>query len=275
MRLVKLIALMLVLLAGPPLEAEAALLFAVNEGSSSSLDALFRQDKYADLANALSDAIGQRVKIETSNILPSLIRNVERQRYDVLFVRPSHISAQAMRDHGYRLLVVARGEAKVHFIVRADSPLKTLQDIHGRRIVFPNRDAYPTQIGQAMLRDAGLDLKKENVQYLDRQEAVGYTIEEKIADVGVIVSYSKVGKGWLKAGGRFLATKEKLPYWSVIVSPKVGQATVQKLKKALTGLELSAAGQDILQKIGVTGFADGEQQDFIDMLDWVEGRHGR
>jgi phosphonate transport system substrate-binding protein len=261
-----------VLLASALPAAGADLLFGVNEGTSSSTGAMQRQDKYADLSAYLTRALDKTVKTETSNILPILLRNVERQRYDVLLVRPSHISARAMRDHGYRLLVAAKGQSKVHFIVRADSPLKTLTDIRGRFIVFPEDLAYPSALGLAVLRDAGIDPKAGRMQYMNRQEAVGYAVKEKLADVGVVISYSKVAKEWEKEGGRFLYTKDKLPFWSVLVSPKVTPATEEKLKAALLALDQTPQGQAILKQVGVEGFVPGEQQAYLDMLKWVEGK---
>lgn len=269
------ILLLLPLFALFPVAGNAAgngLLFAVNEGTSSSADAIFRRDKYADLTAYLSRATGKSVKTETSNILPILVRNLERQRYDVLLVRPSHISARAMRDQGYRLLVAAKGEAKVHFIVRGDSPLKTLNDIRGRFIVFPDELAYPSTLSLAVLRDAGIDPKAGRMQYMNRQEAVGYSVREKLADVGVVISYSKVAKNWEKEGGRFLYTKDKLPYWSIIVSPKVAPDTVEKLRAAFVALDQTPKGQAILKQIGIDGFVPGEQQAYLDMLNWAEGK---
>lgn len=248
------------------------LLFAVNEGTSSSADAIFRRDKYADLSAYLRQAVGKTVKTETSNILPILVRNLERQRYDVLLVRPSHIAARAMRDQGYRLLVAAKGESRVHFIVGADSPLKTLADVKGRFIVFPDELAYPSALAGAVLRDAGIDPKAGRMQYMNRQEAVGYAVREKLADVGVVISYSKVAKTWEKEGGRFLYTRDKLPYWSILVSPKVSLATEEKLRSAFLALDRTPKGQEILKQIGIEGFVPGDQQAYLDMLDWVDGR---
>ncbi|MEW5770081.1 MAG: phosphate/phosphite/phosphonate ABC transporter substrate-binding protein [Pseudomonadota bacterium] len=252
----------------------AGLLFAVNEGTSSSADALFRNEKYASLAAYLSRAVGKTVKAETSNILPILIRNVERQRYDVLLVRPSHIAARAMRDHGYRLLVAAKGESKVHFIVRGDSPMRSLRDLRGRFVVFPEDLAYPSAIGLAVLRDAGIDPKAGRMQYMNRQEAVGYAVQQGLADAGVVISYSKVAKSWEKEGGRFLHTKDKLPYWSIVVSPKVSAETTERLRAALLALDQSPRGREILKRIGIAGFVPGEQGAYLDMLNWVEGRRG-
>lgn len=259
-----------ILLSGAAVAAPDTILFAVNEGTSSSTDAVFRTDKYADLARYLSMRVGKDVKMETSNILSIVIRNLERQRYDVLLIRPSHISAKAMRDHGYRLLVAAKGESKVHFLVKKDSPLKTLKDIEGRFVVMPEKSAYPTNLANAILRDAGI--KPGRLQLMDRQEAVGYAVKEGLADVGVVISYSKVAKEWEKEGGRFLYTRDKLPFWSVIVSSKVTEASAARLKQALLDLDKTPEGQEMLKKIGVPGFVEGNQQAYLDMLKWLEGK---
>lgn len=258
-----------------PVHAGGTLLFGINEGTSSSLDAMFRQEKYAALSAYLSKATGKPFKTETSNILPILVRNLEKAKYDILLVRPSHISARAMRDNGYRLLAAARGESKVHFIVREDSPLKTLDDIRGHIIAFPDEMAYPTQLGRAILRDAGIDRGREKILAMDRQGAVGYAVREKMADVGVVISYSKVAKEWRDRGGRFLYSKEGLPFWSIIVSSKVGEATASKLRAALLALEDTPQGQAILKEIGIPGFVAGNQQAYLDMLTWVEGKPAR
>ncbi len=273
-RLIRGLLSLLVLISTLASAAGGGLLFAVNEGTSSTTDAMFRRDKYADLAAHLSRAVGQPVKTETSNILPILLRNLDRQRYDVLLVRPSHISARAMRDQGYRLLVAARGEARVHFIVRGDSPLKSLRDLRGRFIVFPEDLAYPTALGLAVLRDAGIDPTAGRMQYMNRQEAVGYAVKEKLADAGVVISYSKVGRDWEKEGGRFLHTRGNLPYWSILVSPRVDAPTVERLRAALLALEQTPKGRDILKQIGINGFVPGDQRAYLDMLDWVDGGRG-
>jgi len=252
--------------------AVPGLLFAVNEGTSSSTDAIFREDKYAGLASHLKSATGIPVRTVTSNILSTLIRNLQDERYDVLLVRPSHISARAMRDHGYRLLVVARGESRLHFIVRQDSKLQSLKDLTGKYIALPDKNAYPTQLALAALRDAGIVPSPDRVHYMDRQEAVGYVVKEKLDDVGAVISYSKVAKEWTKQGDRFLYTKDKLPFWSVIVSRKIDSTTETKLRNALLDLDKTLKGREILEKIGVAGFVVGDQQAYLNMLRWVEGK---
>ena len=251
--------------------AAGNLLFGVNEGTSSTTDAIFLKAKYAPLVEYLAAASGEKVVLETTNVLPVVARNLERKRYDVLLVRPSHLSARAMRDHGYRLLAVAHGEAKVHFIVRGDSKLKELKDVRGHSIAMPDPLAYPTNVGLALLRDHGVDTAQQKIQYMDRQDAVGLVVQSGLSDVGVVVSYSKAGQEWQTKGGRFLYSREKLPYWSVIVSSKVPPQVVDRLKRALLALDDSSRTRGILGNIGISGFGEGRMKAYLDMLEWVEG----
>lgn len=249
------------------------LLFAINEGTSSSTDGAQRDDKYKELGRYLSKALGREVQAITSNQLQTLVRNLGHQQYDLALVRPAHISARAMRDNGYRLVAAARGESKVHFLVSNDSPLKSLADLKGRFLVMPDDLAYPTALARAILRDARVMDTLGRVQYLNRQEAVGYSVENKLVDAGVVISYSKVAKEWPKKG-RFLFTRDKLPYWSVIASPKVSAAELAKLQAALMALEGSPEGAAILKKAGVEGFVAGDPAAYLRLADWVDGKPG-
>jgi ABC-type phosphate/phosphonate transport system substrate-binding protein len=152
------------------------LYFAVNEGTSSSQDNLLRSQKYKGLINRIGQATGRKVVFETSNVLNVLERNLASQRYDLAFVRPNTLTARAIRDHGYRLVAMAKGELKVHFIVPPDSPLKEIKDIKGRFVLMPEKQSAPTKVALAVMRDQGLDPAKERVQMLNQQEAVLYSL---------------------------------------------------------------------------------------------------
>jgi ABC-type phosphate/phosphonate transport system substrate-binding protein len=248
--------------------AEETMLFGVNEGTSGTMGFADRQDKYLPLAAYLGKAVKKQVRLESASNLKNLVRSLDAARYDMLLVRPSHISAAAMRDQKYSLLVSAKGDAVAYFIVHKDSPLKSRKDLKGKRIVMPDEIAYPTKIGQAMLRDEGIPLS--DARLFRSQEAVGYAIENQLSDVGVVISYSKVWKDWEKKGHRTIWQSEKLPYWSIIVSPQVKPEVVSKLREALLALDTTEEGKAILEKIGIQGFVLGNQQAYLDMLAWIE-----
>lgn len=251
--------------------AEAPLLFGVNEGTSGVSGFSDRQEKYQPLANYLSNLLQREVRLESASDLKNLTRSLESSRYALVLIRPSHISAAAMRDQKYTLVAAAQGDAVAHFIVHKESPIKNSGDLADKQLAMPDAIAYPTKIGQAMLRDAKL-APPPKVRLFRVQEAVGYAVENKLIDAGVVISYSKVWKDWEKAGHRSVWQSGKLPYWSIIGSPKLKPEQIVKIRAALIALDQSEAGKPMLEKIGVKSFVAGNQQAYLDMLKWVEGK---
>ena len=249
---------------------ESALLFGVNEGSSGSSDFLELQEKYRALTEYLAASLKKQVYLESASDLKNLARNLQSGRYDLLLVRPGHVSAKAIRDNNYTLVAAAKGNAYTYFIVHKDSPIKKLSAVHGKRIAMPDKLAYPTSGGIAMLRDAGIKAENENIQYFRSQDAVGYAVKQKLVDVGVVVSYSKVAKEWVAGGDRILAESQKLPYWAIVASPKLNQESVALIRAALIKLADSAEGEKIIKKIGINGFVPGDQSDYMALLDWLK-----
>lgn len=249
--------------------APAPLLFGVNEGSSGSIGFNDRQEKYKPLADYLAKALKRPVTLESASDLKNLAKSLDSARYGLLLIRPSHISAKAMRDQKYVLVAAAKGDTIVHFIVHKDSPLKQPADLKGKSIVMPDDIAYPTWVGLAMLRDIGISRTQADIRNFRSQEAVGYAVENKLSDVGVVVSYSKVAKDWTGKGHRFLWESKKLPYWSVIGSPKLAPDEITKIRESLIALEQNEAGQKVLKEIGVKGFVPGDQAAYLELLKWV------
>ena len=95
--------------------AESGFLFGVNEGTSGNVSFAERQEKYQGLADYLAKSIGKPLKLESAQNLASLTGNLQKSRYGLLFVRPSHISAKATRDQHYVLVASAKGDAYAYF----------------------------------------------------------------------------------------------------------------------------------------------------------------
>jgi ABC-type phosphate/phosphonate transport system substrate-binding protein len=247
----------------------APLLFGVSEGTSGSIGFSELQDKYKPLADYLAKILKRPVLLESASDLKNLTKSLDSAHYGLLLVRPSHISAKAMRDQKYVLVAAAKGDAIAQFIVHKDSPLKQSADLKGKSIVMPDNMAYPTWIGLAMLRDIGIGRGQADIRNFRSQEAVGYAVEQKLSDVGVVISYSKVAKDWAGKGHRVLWESKKLPYWSVIGSPKLAPEEMSRIREALIKLDQGDEGQKILKGIGVKGFVPGDQAAYLDMLKWV------
>jgi len=123
---------------------------------------------------------------------------------------------------------------------------------------------------RAELRDRGIDVAKESkLQYMREQDAVGYSVEAGLMDIGGVASYSGVARNWEKKGGRVLHRSIKQPYSPMVASSKIAPADVAKLRDALVALDKSDEGKKVLSTIGIQGFVAGEDKRLVDLLKWL------
>lgn len=258
-------------LSGVPAQADmkSSVVLSINEGTSGSSDFLSMQDKYMPLAEYLTRKIKLQVKLESATTLKLVLSGLEKHRFELLLVRPAHLAAKGIRDYHYQLAVAAEGESKAYFIIKPDSPLKSLKDLKGKRIAMPDPDAYPTHIGQAMLKQAGVPITPDTIAYSRSQEAVGYAVQQGFVDAGVVISYAKVFKNWEKDGGRVLTASPALPFWGILASPEMPPALLAQIRQALVDLKNTDEGKTILKGIGIPGFVEGDPQSYANMLKFL------
>jgi phosphonate transport system substrate-binding protein len=251
-------------------EPQSRLTFAISEGASGNLtatDILFRYEEFNK--TVVEKALGSNVTLIAVRDIKTLRDGVATGAYALVMSRPADVLAEAIRDHGYRAVVASKEPAHALFIVNKNSPLKNLADIKGKSIVTPDRHAYMWRIANAMMRDNKIFMANERVRSMNDQAAIGWSMESGFFDVGVVASFSGVGRTWEKKGGRVLARSPEVPNTPLIASPKVSEARLQKLRATLVSLEKTEAGMAILQKIGVAGFKETPAQTFIDLTKWL------
>ena len=246
--------------------AESAL-FGIAEGVAEQASFGDMQDKYQPLGDYLGRALKRKVVLEFSQNIKSAVGNLAKERYDLMYIRPSNVTAKALRDNKCQLVAMAKGEFTANFIVRKDSPFKKPQDIFGRPVALPEASSLMAKVGLATLRDLGEKPKPQQLHFTRYQEAVGFMVENKFSDVGVVAPGQ--AKAWEKKGGVTLFKSKKLPFWAIIASSKVAKDEVAKMRKALLEMENSEDGRKILDKIGVKGWVPGNPQEYLDMLVWL------
>ena len=155
------------------------------------------------------------------------------------------------------------------FIVRKDSPLRSIADVKGKSIVTPDQYSNIWRVANAMLRDNKISMANEKVRTMHDDAAIGWSLESGFFDVGVINSISGVGRTWEKNGGRVIARSPDLPNMPLIASPELTAAQVAKLRAALLALNSNESGQAVLKRIGLTGFRETSSQEFLDFLKWL------
>jgi len=250
-------------------ESQSRLVLAISEGASGNLAATDVVFQYEEFKRVVEKALRAPVTLVAVRNAKEFRQALATGSYALAMSRPADVLAEAVRDHGYQAVVVAKEPAYALFIVNKDSPLKSIADIKGKSIVVPDRYAYMWRIANAMMRDNRLSMEKEKVRSMGDQAAIGWSMEGRFFDVGVVSSTSGVGRTWEKNGGRVLVRSPEVLNTPMIASARIPGAQIQKLRAALVSLESTEDGAAILKKVGASGFKEASSQTFLDLLKWL------
>lgn len=250
-------------------EPRRTLSLAVSEGTSGGIDATTAKRKYAPMAERLGKQLGADVEVVFVREFAELEQGMKENRFHFVVARPSDYPARGLRDYRYQFVATAAPEGQCMLAVAADSPLKTVADLRGKTFVMPEQVAYMTRFCRAELRDRGIDLEKENVFYVREQGAIPFALENKIADVGGMASYSGAIRQWQGKGQRVLHQSVSQPYMPVIASRDLTAAEVSAAREALLALGKDDAGRDFLKQLGIAGFTDSEEGRLRKLPAWL------
>ena len=245
------------------------LVLGISEGTSGGLDHAQVIAKYKGLADLLGRAISKRVSVVFLREFAQIEDGMKSGRLDFLMARPSDYPARGVRDHGYRFVASAKPDGQCLLIVPKGSPLKTLADARGKRWVLPEPNAYMTRFCKAELRDRGIQVETEQLQYVREQGAVGFYLENGLGDVGGVASYSGVAKSWEEKGHRVLHRSVSQPYFPLVAGSRVSASQVAAIQLRLAAMPNDAAEQALLKMINVKAFDVASNDRLTALLAWL------
>lgn len=250
-------------------EATQHLIFAVNEGASGAVDAADIARRYNNLKEVIERSTKTSLTLVAVRDANMLRKALQTGTYALVLSRPVDTLAVAVRDYNYQPVVMAKEDGQAYFIVPKDSPIRSLADLKGKKIVTPEQGSYMWHIINAVLRDnkiAAADVERKTMR---DQAAIGWSVNSGFFDAGVVASFSGVGRGWEKQGGRIVAKSRNVPVTPLIASQAFSAAQVARMRSALMALDSTEAGAAMTKSIGITGFREAEASSLIELLDWL------
>jgi ABC-type phosphate/phosphonate transport system substrate-binding protein len=244
--------------------------FAINEGVTYRVSNDEIRAKYAALAADLSKLLKQPVQVEPIGDYPTLRKGLETKEYDLAFIHPAHLSILAMRDSGYKLLAVTKGYQNytASFLVRPDSPYKTLNDLKGLSLGAPDEDSITAWMVRATLRDALGDAKQVKLVYTRYQDAVPFFVDKGLTHAGATAANAVV-KAWTAQGGKILAKSKPVPIKHMLAGSSLSADQIQKVRDYLLGLDTSEEGKKKLEPTKYEGFAPYAEADMLAIGKWL------
>lgn len=230
------------------------LVLAINEGVTYQ-EGGPASERYKPFLQLLSKELKQNVKLVTVDKYSTLAKGLAEGKYDLAFIHPAHIGLQAVKHDGYVGVATAKGytDYRARVMVLKTSPLKSLDDLRGKKIGVPALESITTTMFTAELREHGFPNPQHAYTATRYQDAVPFMIQNGFVDAGVTGS-GKVAKAWVDKGGRILTELKPIPIKQFLVSGKLSEADREKVKNLVLGMSDNDAGKAALAKIGMTGF---------------------
>lgn len=163
---------------------------------------------------------------------------------------------------GYRVIARWAGKPiRCSIVVAQDSPVTRLEGLNGKRVAYPNPEAFVAYaVPKEMLRMA----RVMEVEVLaGNQDAALNMVRFRKADAAAVNSRF-LAEYQEKTGYRFrvIEESEDYPELAVIVHPRVSAAVRERVRDALVGMNQDPASAALLTQVGSPGFVAASDADY-------------
>lgn len=230
----------------------------VPQSSGSKLSKL-----WSPILKYLEEKSGVNLRFATTRNINTFEKRFSDGKYDFAYMNPYHYTV-AHKLQGYNAIAKAKNKRlKGIIVVLKDSTYRSINDLDNAELAFPSKAFAANLVPNAVLTKANISYSSK---YVSSHDSV----------------YRNIARGRFAAGGGVMRTfknadpeyRNKLKIlWksngytphAFAVHPRVSQAVVEKLQRALLEMENDPKGKALLKKIRLKGIEKGRDQDWNDV----------
>lgn len=251
----------LLLAAASVLPARAELVFNLTLDYDVDRAHTLSQDVANDLARALSERLGQRVRLVMTQNAERVGERIRTGAFDIALA-PSHLVGVAMR-HGYTPVARSERPTRVLLVGRRADGLRSLAQARGKAIVLPHRDSLVSEVLRGELNAKGLSLKGYfgRVAHVDSYGAALYALKIGQADVAAVKH--EVFEEWAPANPdlAIVATVAEVPLAGVVVKNGLDEGLKDKIRLAFSDIGQKMEAR--LTRVRLSGLDPADRADFV------------
>jgi phosphonate transport system substrate-binding protein len=229
-------------------------------GVLNQQSAIRTAERWNPILHYVSSASGVPLQLRMGPTVQDTNAMMGRGEFDFVFTNHNF---QAEFDHiGFRVIARWAGDP-IHGVIAvpADSAVQELRQLDGKRIAFPSADAFVAYaVPVVALRKAGVKFVET---FAGNQEGVLAQLKAKRVDAGAVNSrFLRQYQERENVRFREILVSEGYPDLAVIAHPRVPEATVEKVRRALLGLKDDPHAAGLREHVKFNGFAPATDRDY-------------
>lgn len=204
---------------------------------------------YSPIAEAFSSALKKPVSFESSSSFENFNDRLDQDSFDIVFVQPFDYIRIA-DAYGYRPLAMRGEELYTVFAVKADSQIKTIQDLKGKKLSLPASIAAVSRLAKHHLIENGISPSKD-VTIRNRRSHMSCLQQVIINQAHACATADPVLRffeGKMKLKLRTVGKSMSIPHTLFAVHPRMSKAQQEILTKTILDWPNNKEGKKILAR---------------------------
>ena len=188
------------------------------------------------LAQYLSKRLNRPVSMKLSPNMGAAIKEVADKKVDLAYLTP--VAYLKAHERGGAKLVaktVTNGKAsfQLMIVVKEDSPIKTVEDLKGKRFAFGDKRAL---LQRAAVVGTGIKMEDfSEYKFIGHYDNIARAVMNGDFDAGILKD--TMAFQWKGKGLRILASSPDLPPYNIAASGDIDDKTLAELQKAFLELD--------------------------------------
>lgn len=216
------------------------------------------------LAGYLTRELGRPVRLHLSPDLSKAVKEVAAGNVDIAYLTPiAYVDARAAGNVHIlaKALTHGRDSFRLMLVTRADSPIRSVQNLAGKSFAFGDEAAI---LQRAVVVNAGIRLEQlANYRFLGHYDNIARGVANGDFDAGILKD-SLAGQ-WEKKGLRTIYTSPELPPYNIVAGKHVNETTRRAIQAALLRLNIENPEHRTIIKAldaGYDGFVAATDADY-------------
>jgi phosphonate transport system substrate-binding protein len=208
------------------------------------------------LTHYLEAQLGRRVTVYTAADYQTYVNELLDGHFDLAIAGP-HFGSMA-HERGAILLFRYQADLQPVFVVRANSAIKNLDDLRGKRIGLSSPLSISSIGGMKWLHDSGLGLDKD-YQVIERSTHGAAIAAVSVGDVDAALTTNTPLKQIpedVRVKIRVLPLDVHVPHLMTLANAHLGTAEIERIRVALRNFPSTPEGQEFFRETGYIGYAE-------------------